>query len=162
MIKSDILGTMRNTANNYFAAYSRCMEQRKIDLKTFQWLPIQALTCIAFSCEIYLKALILYLDTSHPANSKDYELKKLFKPLSKKHNLKELFNLLPVDTRENIKASYKNPLEFDKELNIIKEYFITSRYLYENETAYFSFPFIEWFQQKLKEVVDNQLNAQNP
>lgn len=144
MMKSDILKNMSNTANSYYIAYSRCMEQRKIDLKTFQWLPIPALTCIAFSCEVYLKTLLLCFDIPYPKGAEA-------------HDLKKLFNSLPKDMVQEIKDSYENPLELDNALDEIKKYFITSRYFYESETASFSFPFIEWFHQKLKEITNNKL-----
>lgn len=157
MTKFDILKAMSNAANSYFSAYVRCMEQRIIDSKTFQWLPIPAITCIALSCEIYLKVLLLCFDTSYPDGFKNDDLKKLFGSVTKAHDLEKLFKLLSEEVRDNIKSSYKNSSEFDKELSNIKAYFATSRYLYEKEKANFNFPFIEWFNQKLKELVDNQL-----
>ena len=135
------LKKMSNTANCYFIAAERCMEERPIDLKSFQMLPIPALTCIAFSCEVYLKALLFYFDT----------------PISNTHNLKELFDLLPKDAKENIQKLYKNPLRFDNDLNEIKEYFVTSRYLYEQEAGSFYFDFITWFCKELKKMVNNQI-----
>ena len=142
MTKLRSIKRMRNVANSYFIAYMRCIEQRKLNLTTIQFLPIPALTCIAFSCEIYLKTLLHCFGISHP----------------KVHNLKKLFNLLPKDIQEKIRESYDNPLKFDNNLENAREYFATSRYLYEKEDRSFSFTFIEWFCKKLKETIDNKIS----
>lgn len=142
MTKLRSIKRMRNVANSYFIAYMRCIEQRKLNLTTIQFLPIPALTCIAFSCEIYLKTLLYCFGISHP----------------KVHNLKKLFNLLPKDIQEKIRESYDNPLKFDNNLENAREYFATSRYLYEKEDGSFSFTFIEWFCKKLKETIDNKIS----
>lgn len=145
MNKADKLKLMSNTANCYYIAYTRCMEQRPIDFKTFQMLPIPALTCLAFSCEVYLKTLLFYFDLHFPKGSKG-------------HDLKELYTSLPDDIKANIRESYENPLKFDSDLDDTKEYFVTSRYLYEEELQWFNIEFILWLREKLKEVVDNQIN----
>ena len=142
MNKADKLKLMSNTANCYYIAYTRCMEQRPIDFKTFQMLPIPALTCLAFSCEVYLKTLLLYFGSSIPNT----------------HDLQKLFDLLPENIRDDIQKAYNNPSKFTNDLDDIKEYFLTSRYLYEEEAGNFSFVFILWLCEKLKEVVDNQIN----
>ena len=141
MTKADKLKAMINTANYYYIAYTRCMEQRPIDFKTFQMLPIPAITCIAFSCEVYLKTIIFYFGPSIP----------------KTHDLKRLFYLLPEDIRDNIQKAYNNPSKFANDLDDTKEYFVTSRYLYEKESWRFNIDFIVWFRKKLREVVNNQI-----
>ena len=141
MTKADKLKAMVDTANCYYIAYTRCMEQRPIDLKTFQMLPFPALTCLSFSCEVYLKTLLFYFGSSIPNI----------------HDLKKLFNLLPENIRDYIQKAYNNPTRFTNDLDDTKEYFLSSRYLYEKEAGNFSFVFILWFREKLKEVVNNQI-----
>ena len=68
-----------------------------------------AIVCISFSCEIYLKILLLYHDIN----------------ISKTHKLIDLYNNLPIEL--------KNKFDFDSTiLQELSNYFVDSRYLYES------------------------------
>lgn len=93
-----------------------------------------------FSCELYLKSILLFNQIS----------------FGKKHSLSELFKLLPIDIQSDIKLRYpqidNRNLDFDKELDDICDGFEVFRYIYERDGFAFNLMFVISFSLVLCEI----------
>ena len=85
------------------------MDHKEMRLEVNERYFTPAIVCISFSCELYLKVLLLY-----------YEI-----DIAKTHKLSDLYAKLPDET--------KNKIKFDAIiLQELSNYFVDRRYLYEN------------------------------
>ena len=114
-------------------AFAECadlaLDKFRHDTADIEWYSTPAVVNSAFACEVYLKALLLF----HDIDFKDHLKGK------KQHEIKELFDLLPEETRDWIKPTVMNqcgrwtdPWERGLLLNISNA-FIEWRYNYEND-----------------------------
>ena len=92
---------------------------------------------LAFSCELYVKALLLF-----------YEIKN-----EKTHCLVELFNILPEDIRKAIINSthLSNSSSFESELETASKVFVEWRYAHENATVSCNPSFLLNFAEALRD-----------
>jgi hypothetical protein len=68
-------------AETFLSAYRRCSEPFQIENTQFEVDRIPAIVCLAFSTELYLRAVLEYKNLCY---KKTHSLKTLFKSLSKK------------------------------------------------------------------------------
>ena len=87
------------------------------------FLPIQAIVCYAFSCEIYLKA-IYYWDNPKAENAGRHNLSSLFEQLGQERKAEIINDLKTVYKKENI-------LRYIQQSNGVFEHY---RYVYEHES----------------------------
>ncbi len=100
-------------------------------------LLVPIITNMAFSCELFLKAIL------------KHDNKEI-----KTHNLKELFNNLPEDIKNKIMKS-QNEEDFMAKLENISNLFEEWRYLYERYPNSVEYNFLCYFSEKLSKIVYN-------
>lgn len=113
-----------------------------------------ALTNIAFSCELYLKALLVgFFGT-------DYKKEK---QIEDSHNIEELFKALPASEQEYIKNNVRlnDQAGFDKVLNENGNAFIAHRYACERKEMCGNTNFLFAFANILKSVYESLLKENN-
>ena len=113
-----------NTSKQFFLAARRADEQRIIGGAQFEWLPVPAIVCAAFSIELALKAIIL-AETGNGANG---------------HKLDDLYAELSGASQQKVAAAVTVPTypkvpdvteTFDTALAKIRNAFIEWRYIHE-------------------------------
>ena len=109
--------SMYRSANEYYKASRFLMQD-------FNFMMV-ALTNVAFSCELYLKSMLIGFGT-------DYTYKKL---IADRHNIEDLFKLLPSNEQDYIKNNIclKDRTEFDLLLHENGNAFIVYRYACERK-----------------------------
>ena len=112
---------MYSQARGFQLAGERCVEVREHPEQ--QWLPIQAIVCFSFACEIYLKAIYQY-------ENPDSDRLKI-------HNLDDLFGMISDEHKDYI----RNELSKDYRTEDIEKYIKQSskvfedyRYVYESDS----------------------------
>lgn len=129
---------VKKTANAFWLAAARNMEQRRINTKQFQMLAIPGVVCASFSIELGIKAILIPI---HPPQ--------------KTHNLSKLFSLLPLSIQDQIiKRCNKNRVSFEKSLDEIANVFEEWRYVYESESIKLDADFLFSLGDAVKEAAD--------
>ena len=108
-------------AKGFQLAAERCLEEREHPEQ--KWLPIQAIVCYAFSCEIYLKAIYTY---EHPDSA-----------CIQGHYLDELFNSISEESKTEIEHELLKSYSRDKIAQFIcesRKIFEEFRYVYERDS----------------------------
>lgn len=113
-----------NTSKQFFSAAKRADEQRIIGGGQFEWLPVPAIVCAAFSIELALKAIIL-AESGKSANG---------------HKLDDLYAELSDASQQKVAAAVTMPTypkipgvteTFDTALTKIRNAFVDWRYIHE-------------------------------
>ena len=129
-----------NTANAFFLASGRAFETKVAEGK-FESAKIPAIVCAAFSIELALKANIAFQGDAD-------KLKKL--KSSDRHNLFKLFELLLVETQDEIFIGTKlAKSEFLEKIQTISNAFVDWRYVYEKDEISIDYTFLNDFAQTL-------------
>lgn len=123
------------TADSFYKAFERCMEQRVLSEDKFEILVVPGTVNIAFACELYLKAIL------RESGNK-----------TKLHNLEKLYVKLPDEIKNEIEKNF-NGDDFLKELKGICNAFVDWRYVYEKETIEINFAFLYKFAKVLSEML---------
>lgn len=107
------------------------------DTDDYHWF-IPSVVNLAFSCELYLKYLLLCHDI-------DYGFT---------HNLEELYNLLPLSVRDNIQSSkeFKDDTDFLENLHNYRNVFNDWRYCFENKFISVDVVFFDNFSSVLNKI----------
>jgi hypothetical protein len=128
----------KQTANAFWLAAARNMEQRRLNTTQFQMLLVPGVVCSAFSIELSIKAMLL------PNGSPP-----------KTHNLAKLFALLPQEIQDQIVASCGKTRDgFDQSLAAIANVFDEWRYIYESENVTLDNAFLNSLADAVKVAVD--------
>ena len=127
-----------NTANSFFLAADRAMEQRPLGSGQFQMLLVPAAVSTAFSVELYFKAII----TLENGNAKGHDLSTLFKHISASSQAKLLAGL------------QLDQAAFEQRLGAISAVFVEWRYIFEQQSAYLDFQFLTRLAREIKQVAD--------
>ena len=109
--------TIYNQAHNFKKAAERCNVMIALSNGNngeYEWLPIPYCVNASFACELYLKAIL------------DAEKKER----GQKHNLNDLFSLLPSEIKDDVKKKVEN-VDFDTNLMQAGNMFVDWRYLHE-------------------------------
>lgn len=115
---------MLNTSKQFFLAAKRADEQRVIAGAQFEWLPVPAIVCAAFSIELALKAIIL-AETGNPARG--HKLDDLYAELSGTSQQK-VAGAVTVPTYPKVPGVTES---FDTALTKIRNAFVDWRYIHE-------------------------------
>ena len=108
-------------------AFAECAdlarEKFRHNTADIDWYITPSVVNSAFACEVYLKALLIFYNVS----------------FKKKHEIKELYGLLPDDTRDWVKQAtiacsggWEDALGFER-LDNISDAFVKWRYSFEND-----------------------------
>lgn len=108
------------------------------------------LMCISFSCELYLKYILL-LEMQEP---KIKDLKDLG------HNIDDLFKKISLEIKTEILSHMDSTVAFDENISTMSNKFIESRYEYEYEkisiSAGFDFEFMNALHITCKRLFDSK------
>ncbi len=127
------------TGNNFFESADYCMNAKDSFLKGFD-TPV--IVNYAFACEVYLKALLFFLQTSKKLNT---------------HKLFDLYKNLPEAQQKNIAIQMYNQNVLLKDglgrsqLENISEAFVKWRYSYEYSTLHIDTSYLQAFCKVLRE-----------
>ncbi len=114
-------------------AFAECAdiarEKFQHDTADIDWYITPSVVNSAFACEVYLKALLLFHDIKFEDHLKG----------KKRHEIKELYGLLPEDTRDRVKqtaitngGNWEDPFGFER-IDNISDAFMKWRYSYEHD-----------------------------
>lgn len=132
-----------SVADSFYSAAERCNEQRHMGNR-FEWLPMPAIVNYAFSCEVYMKALLI-----KPGEE------------IKGHNLLELFDKLPHEIQMSIQQAVdcsKSP--FHEMLKNSSDLFEECRYLYEYNSLHVNLKFLQELSASLKAISHRTIIAE--
>ena len=117
--KSNLITDPMQLSQSMYRSANKYYEASKILMQDLNFMMV-ALTNVAFSCELYLKSMLIGFGT-------DYTDKKL---ISDRHNIEDLFKLLPLSEQDYIKDNIclKDRTEFDLLLHENGNAFIVYRY----------------------------------
>lgn len=128
----------KQTANAFWLAAARNMEQRRLSTTQFQMLLVPSVVCAAFSIELGIKAMLL--PTGSPP---------------KTHNLAKLFSLLPQPVKDQIiEGCGQSRDAFDVSLATIANVFDEWRYIYESENISLDNGFLNALADAVKVAAD--------
>ncbi|MYM71239.1 hypothetical protein GTP56_03395 [Duganella sp. FT134W] len=113
-----------NTSKQFFLAAKRADEQRIIGGTQFEWLPVPAIVCAAFSIELALKAIIMVETGKSP---RVHLLDDLYAELSLPSQ-KKVAAAVTVPTYPKVPGSTET---FDTALTKIRNAFVDWRYIHE-------------------------------
>ena len=138
---------MLTVANSFFYAAEVCDDSWTPPTdERYKQLLIAIFVNRAVACEIFIKAL---LQNEHI-------------PLTKEHNLKTLFDLLPLKIQAELKNCYAQmDSSIEDKLNLIADSFIEIRYAYEYSSLSIEPPFLESFARNLQEIAIRELGPKN-
>ena len=122
---------MMGTARAFLNAAKRCNDPPVQQLGWSHPLIVPIITNAAFACELFLKTLL-----------------KKHSSLKQGHNLLELFQSIPEETKNEIIGS-NDSQEFIEELNQISCLFEEWRYIYENQLRSLNLRFLFDFAERL-------------
>ena len=132
----------KDTANAFWMASARCMEQRRISPAQFNMPLVPGVVCAAFSIELGLKSLVA--KTKQPP---------------KTHDLRKLFELLPQEIQDRlVVACSPTRAAFNSSIAAISNVFEEWRYVYEQETVQLDMAFL----QRLADTVYTVINEPAP
>jgi HEPN domain-containing protein len=122
-------------ASQFQDASGRCFEKRPLP-GTHRLAPVPAVVCLAFSIELYLKAIL----SSEGNPQKGHELHKLFIKLSQK-------------SKDNICSTLSKPEEeIRTTLTSNSKAFVEWRYIYEKDSASVNTKFLLEFSRAVSEL----------
>jgi len=125
-----------SVADSFYNAAERCNEQQYIG-DYFRWLPIPAIVNYAFSCEVYMKALLM----------------KPGEGANKGHNLLKLFDSLPSEIQVEIQKTVDcSKFPFRRMLENSSDLFVECRYIYEYKSLNINLKFLQELSASLKIV----------
>lgn len=125
-----------SVADSFYYAAERCNEQEHIG-EHFKWLPVPAIVNYTFSCEVYMKALLM--------KPGEKEIKG--------HNLLDLFDLLPSKIQMNIQQLVDcSQFPFREMLKNTSDLFEECRYVYEYRSLHINLKFLQELSASLKTV----------
>ena len=126
-----------STGDSFFKAAERCNEQRPIPTGNFEWLLVPMIVNRTLSCELFIKAILLYHGKA-----------------SSGHDLCALWDQLPQEVQSKIKqvCHYNQDSIFVNKLAEIALAFKEWRYVYEYEKGTIDIQFLEILATALKEV----------
>ena len=128
----------KKSADSFWLAAARSMEQRRVSPTQFQMLLIPGVVCLAFSIELGIKAMLL------PAG----------KP-PKTHNLTTLFRLLPPAIQSQIVSACGMPRDaFDSVLDGVAKVFEEWRYVYDMEQPQVDLAFLTTLADAVRVATD--------
>lgn len=133
---------MFQEANDFNRVASLCEENIDISTGFSRKFAIQEIVNRAFACEIFLKALCVSFKINY----------------MQCHNLKELFQSLPPETREKIYTEILSQIKlserttFDALIQNISNSFYNWRYIYEVDTALVNISFLKVFAEAVREI----------
>ena len=132
----------KDTANSFWMASARCMEQRRISPTQFNMPLVPGVVCAAFSIELGFKSLVAR--TASPP---------------KTHDLKKLFELLPQATQDRIvTACSPTRAVFNMSIAAVANVFEEWRYVYEQDKVELDMAFL----QRLADTVYTIINESAP
>ncbi len=99
---------------------------------------------MAFACELYIKAILIYKSNNNK--------------IEKSHDLKKLFETLPIDVQSNIKTIFSEKSDGDLEIILpeINTAFVDWRYAYEKNVSA-NLSDIQKFAESLKEYANENI-----
>lgn len=114
---------MAISAHSFLLGARRCAEERRTSSGTFEMLIMPQVSMAAFAVELYIKAILAKLDLQ----------------AARKHDLFELYHLLPSDTQLElfIGSGYARD-EFEELLKSSADAFEEFRYMFEFDSIHIS------------------------
>lgn len=133
-----------SVADSFYNAAERCNEQVYTGDHQFIWLPGPASVNYAFSCEIYMKALLMEMSAK----------------ASRGHNLLVLFDLLPYKVQMEIQQTFDvSESSFREMLESVSDLFQECRYLYEYKSLHINLGFLQELACSLKTAAGKRILA---
>jgi HEPN domain-containing protein len=131
-----------DTANSFLLAAERALEQRPLGPDQFQMLLVPAVVSTAFAVELYFKGIITL------ENGK-----------ARGHDLSELFERLSTESQATLVAKLQFDRQtFDQKLKVISSIFVEWRYIFEQQSAYLDFSFLDELAKESKRVAEGMAN----